>query len=301
MRRFLRAACSSIIGAIRSNTMQVPKSGDISVNGVRLRYYDWGGAGDPIVVLHATGFHGRVYRPIVEALKGIGHVWSYDQRGHGDSAAPEDPSRYNWAITMEDLGGFIGAMGWRGVRAFGHSAGATAIGSLACEKPDLISRAVLCEPVVFESPSAPELGWRNPFIERTLKRRRVFDSVEAMFANFENKPPYDTWDRGMLRDYCEFGTRVTADGRRELKCRPEIEARLYETSRDFDGLGRIIRAATPMLIMFGSRSDSLGITLSGRIARERKSGRVVDIPDAGHFLPMEKPEMVSRMAVEFLT
>ncbi len=280
--------------------MQAPASGDLSVNGIRIRYYDWGGVGDPIVVLHATGFHGRVYRPIVEALRTIGHVWSYDQRGHGDSAAPEGLGHYNWTFTMEDLGGFITAMGWKGVRAFGHSAGATAIGSLARERPDLISRAVLTEPVVFESPTAPELGWRDPFIERTLKRRRTFESVDAMFANFENKPPYATWNRAMLRDYCEFGTRVTPEGKRELKCKPEIEARFYETSRDFDGLGRIIKADAPMLIMFGTREDSLGTTLSPRIARERKAGRVTDVPDAGHFLPMEKPELVSNEAIEFL-
>jgi lipase len=281
--------------------MQEPTSGDLSINGIRIRYYDWGGAGDPIVVLHATGFHGRVYTPIVAALTKIGHVWSYDQRGHGDSAAPEGLENYNWTFTMEDLGGFIAAMGWSGVRAFGHSAGATAIGSLAGERPDLISRAVLTEPVVFESPTAPELGWRNPFIERTLKRRRLFDSVDAMFANFENKPPYNTWNREMLRDYCEYGTRVTAEGKRELKCKPEIEARFYETSRDFDGLTRIIEAEPPLLIMFGTRGDSLGATLSPRIARERRSGRVMDIPDTGHFLPMENPELTAKLAVEFLS
>jgi len=278
----------------------MPVSGDLMINGLRIRYYDWGGNGNPIVVMHATGFHGRVYRPIVESLVSIGHVWSYDQRGHGDSEVPHELESYNWTFTMDELAGFIGTMGWKGVRAFGHSAGATAIGSLAFERPELISRAVLAEPVVFESPDAPELGWRNPFVERTLRRRRFFDSVDAMFANFENKPPYDTWNREMLRDYCEFGTRENDEGKRELKCPPKVEARLYETARDFDGLSRIIKAETPMLIIFGGRSDSLGLTLSPRIAHERKSGRVIDIPDAGHFLPMEKPEVVAQLAVEFL-
>jgi len=278
----------------------VPDSGDVSVNGLRIRYYDWGGTGDPIVVSHATGFHGRVYRPIVESLTKIGHLWSYDQRGHGDSDAPAELENYNWTFTMDDLGGFIEAMGWDGVRAFGHSAGATAIGSLACERPELISRAVLAEPVIFEPPDAPELGWQNPFVERTLRRRPRFDSVEAMFASFSGKPPYDTWDPGMLRDYCEFGTRGTRDGKRELKCPPKVEARLYETARDFDGLGRILAATVPLLIMFGARSDSLGAVLSPRVARERKTGRVMDIPDTGHFLPMEKPALVSRLAVDFL-
>lgn len=276
-----------------------PKDGYIEANGIRLHYQDWGGNGSPIVILHATGFLGRIYAPIAEALTAIGRVYTYDQRGHGDSGrAPDD--RYDWMRTMEDLAGFITAMGLERVRGLGHSAGATAVGSLACERPELISRAVLAEPVVFESPTAPELGWRNPFIERTLKRKRVFDSVDAMFQNFDRKPPYNTWRKDMLRAYCEYGTRPDAEGKRELKCAPEIEARFYETSRDFDGLGRILRAEAPLLVLFGVKSDSLGITLSDRIAERLRHGRVVNVPDTGHFMPMEKPEEVARMATEFL-
>src|SRR5260221_2207101 len=138
-----------------------PRSSFVDVNGIRLHTLDWGGDGAPIVILHATGFLGRIYRPLAERLRAIGHVYSYDQRGHGDSAnAPDE--HYDWNATMKDLEGFISAMGWQSVRAIGHSAGATAIGALAAERPDLISRAVLVEPVIFESPTAPELGWRNP-------------------------------------------------------------------------------------------------------------------------------------------
>ena len=276
-----------------------PKSGTINVNGVRLHTLDWGGDGDPIVVLHATGFLGRIYAPIALALTRIGHVYSYDQRGHGDSSLAPD-GEYSWQRTMDDLAGFITAMGFRGVRAFGHSAGATAIGSLAGERPDLIARAVLAEPVVFESPTAPELGWRDPFTTSTLKRRRVFDSVEAMFQNFHRKPPFHTWDKGMLRDYCEFGTRLNAEGKRELKCTPEIEARFYETSRDFDGLGRILRAPVPLLVLFGEKSDSLARSLSDSIASKLTKGRVVNVAETGHFMPMEKPAAIAQMAVDFL-
>src|SRR5271154_6081869 len=241
-----------------------PRSSFVDLKGLRLHTLDWGGNGEPIVILHATGFLGRIYRPLAERLRAIGHVYSYDQRGHGDSSAAAD-GVYTWDATMRDLEDVITAMGWSGVRAIGHSAGATAIGSLACERPDLIARAVLVEPVIFESPTAPELGWRNPFIAGTLKRRRVFDSVEAMFQNFDRKPPFDSWDKSILRDYCEFGTRPNAEGQRELKCKPEIEARYYETSHDFDGLGRIVRAEVPLLVLFGAKSDSLGITLSEKI------------------------------------
>ncbi len=277
-----------------------PASGFIEVNGIRLHYLDWGGDGEPIVILHATGLLGRIYRPIGERLRKIGHVLSYDQRGHGDSGhAPDDA--YDWHHTMTDLQGFIAAMGLKSVRGFGHSAGATAIGALASERPDLVTRTVLVEPVVFESPTAPELGWRDPFIERTLKRRRSFASVDAMFSNFDYKPPYNTWRKDILRDYCEFGTRRAADGTRELKCPPEVEARYYQTSSDFDGLGRILKARVPMLILFGARGDSLGASLSQKIARQLRNGRVINVPDAGHFVPMEKPEYVAEQAAEFLS
>jgi pimeloyl-ACP methyl ester carboxylesterase len=283
-----------------SSKFSEPGSSFVNVNGIRLHTLDWGGIGAPIVILHATGFLGRIYRPLAERLRGIGHVYSYDQRGHGDSSAAPGGD-YSWDWTMRDLEGFITAMGWSGARAVGHSAGATAIGSLACERPDLISRAVLVEPVIFESPTAPELGWRNPFIERTLKRRRTFDSVEAMFSSFHNKPPYNTWQQQIIRDYCQFGTRPTSDGRRKLKCAPEVEAKFYETARDFDGLGRILRCTAPLLIMFGARGDSLGVALSGKVAKQLKNGRVIDVADASHFMPMEMPDYVADQASEFLT
>lgn len=296
-----RALTDGARGRENSSPMSIaePKSGNLNVNGVRLHTLDWGGAGDPIVLLHATGFLGRIYAPIASALTRIGHLYSYDQRAHGDSS-PAPDGQYDWQRTMDDLAGFITAMGFRGVRAFGHSAGATAIGSLASERPDLIARAVLVEPVVFESPTAPELGWRNPLIEGTLKRRRVFDSVDAMFQNFARKPPFDTWDKAILRDYCEFGTRLNAEGKRELKCKPEIEARFYETSRDFDGLRRILGAEVPLLVLIGAKSDSLTRSLSDSIAARLRKGRVVNVADTGHFMPMEKPTEIAQMAIDFL-
>src|SRR5216684_5192603 len=107
----------------QSVSQQEPRGGDVSVNGLKLHYLDWGGDGRPIVILHATGFLGRIYRPIAEALTSIGHIYSYDQRGHGDSEHPKGDV-FEWEATVTDLEGFIIATGLRDVRGFGHSAGA---------------------------------------------------------------------------------------------------------------------------------------------------------------------------------
>ena len=273
-----------------------PRNFFLDANGIRLSCQDWGGEGPPIVILHATGFLGRVYRPIALALRSTGHVYSYDQRGHGDSSRPADGD-YSWASTTADLKAFIVAMKLEGARGLGHSAGATAIGSLAGAEPALISRAVLVEPVVFDD-EVPESA-QDSLYERTRKRKRWFESAEAMFRNLERKPPFNTWRSDMLRDYCDFGTRLAPQGGVELKCPPEVEAEFYSRAREFPGLALMLKSRSPSLVMLGEKSDATGIKIADKIAAQLMNGAVVTIPDASHFLPMEQPEMVARTAAEF--
>jgi lipase len=273
-----------------------PADGDAQVNGLRLHYLDWGGEGTPIVIVHATGFLGRVYRPIALALRSTGHVFSYDQRGHGDSECPP-LEEINWYKTADDLEGFLLAMGFRQARAFGHSAGGTAIAAVAAKRPDLIAAAMIVEPVIVDQTDANQRP--GDLYERTLKRKPRFDSLAAMIANFAGKPPYLSWDPAVLRDYCDYGTRADAEQRRILKCAPAIEARYYQTARDFDGLSRMLATTVPLLVVFGERTESPGIEFGERIARNAPNCRIAVVPGAGHLVPMEQPEHIARMALQF--
>ena len=269
---------------------------DLNVNGVRLRCHDWGGGGDPILLAHGTGMHASLLGPIAIALRSIGHVYSYDRRGHGDSS--HDPEAvYDWEVEVEDLAAVIAQLGLREVRALGHSAGGTLIGALAAREPQLFGRAMLVEPVLIEAGQSPG---SNDMLERTLHRRRVFESAAAMFANFENKPPFDTWRRDLLREYCANGASANAQGQWELKCPPEIEARFYATALAFDGLDRLLKCEVPLMVLFGTRGEeSTGARFADRLRAELKDARILTFDDAGHFLPLEKPETVARLALEF--
>ena len=153
--------------------------------------------------------------------------------------------------------------------------------------------------VVFDD-EVPESEQKSLY-ERTLKRKRWFESTEAMFRNLENKPPFATWRRDMLRDYCEYGTRPPAGGGVELKCPPEIEAEFYARSREYAGLPLILKSRSPLLVIFGEKSDSPGNAIPDKIAAQQENGRVVTVAGASHFLPMEQPEEVIRMATEFFS
>ncbi|MGH7879216.1 MAG: alpha/beta fold hydrolase, partial [Candidatus Binataceae bacterium] len=259
---------------------------------------DWGGDGSPILILHATGFLGRVYRPIAEALRSLGRVYSYDQLGHGGSDTPR-LDEISWYRTADDLEGVLETMGLRGVRAFGHSAGATAIAAIADRRPDLIARAMLVEPVIVDQ--ADPLERPSELYQRTLKRKPAFDSLAEMYANFASKPGYSSWRPDILRDYCEHGTRPDGGERRVLRCTPEIEAQLYQTARDFDGLHHLLACTIPMLVVFGEKSDSPGLGFAERITRDAPRRRVVVVPGGGHLLPMEQPDEIARLAVDFFS
>ena len=48
-----------------------------------------------------------------------------------------------------------------------------------------------------------------------------------MFESFKDRQPFVTWDRQVLRDYCEYGL-LRANSGYELACPPAIEAEIYE-------------------------------------------------------------------------
>ncbi len=65
-----------------------PRSQFILVDGVKLHVADWGGSGPDLLLLHANGFLGWVYRRMITKLVGQYHVRTMDLRGQGDSEKP---------------------------------------------------------------------------------------------------------------------------------------------------------------------------------------------------------------------
>jgi len=53
---------------------------------------------------HATGFHARLYRPLLDELAGDCNVLAWDMRGHGASAEAADIATFRgWETYYQDL------------------------------------------------------------------------------------------------------------------------------------------------------------------------------------------------------
>lgn len=278
------------------------KPGVYESAGASIHYLDWGGDGQPLILIHATGFLAALWQPIAEQLSSSFRVIAMDQRGHGNS---DKPSRgYTFELFADDLQRLIEELQLERPLAAGHSSGGTTVVAHALYYPGVVQRSVLIEPIL------PRPDWyaddtpnRNPnsLAEGARKRRSVWPSREEMHDSYRTRPMFEHWREDIVRTYVEAGVADRDDGQVELKCPPEIEAQVFEAVTKFDAWPRLSEFTMPTLALWGADSHLLARGLSDKVDEALPNVRTVLVNDAGHFLPQERPDEVARLMREFLS
>jgi pimeloyl-ACP methyl ester carboxylesterase len=268
-------------------------------DGVRIRIHHLGGTGPPMVCVHATGFHGRVWEPFVPRLREHYTILSLDQRGHGESAKPANG--YEWVHFGGDVLAVLDEMGLEEPVGIGHSAGAAALVFAETERPGSFSKLVLMDPVT----PVPQIGQvmgvsDNPMSEQAKRRRAVWDTHEQMIERLrKGGSPLADWREEFLRAYVTYGLEPGEDGKLHLRCPPEIEAQIYVMGGRHDGWDRLAEIACPTLFLAGAESYMWAEELRVEAAQKLQKGRVETSP-GGHFFPMEQPEAALDRVLTFL-
>jgi non-heme chloroperoxidase len=87
---------------------------------IRLHYLDFGGTGEPVLLLPGAGNTAWIYSDFAPRLARDHHVLALTRRGHGESDMPE--TGYDQATLVDDIRLFLDAGGLRRVHLIGHSA-----------------------------------------------------------------------------------------------------------------------------------------------------------------------------------
>jgi len=282
------------------------RDGTIQSGDVTLHYLDWGQpaggqAAPPLILIHATGFLAALWRPIAERLAGRFRVIAVDQRGHGDSDKPSDG--YSFELFADDLQRLIEDLELDRPLAAGHSSGGTTIVVHAARYPRVIRRAVLIEPILprpewFTAPPGGRTA--NSLADAARKRRAVWPSTDKLFRTYRSREAFQTWREDVLRLYVQEGTFQRDDGRVELKCPPEIEARFFEAVMKMDFWPLLPKVQCPALILWGPDGNLHGRLAEG-VQEALPQARTVLVPGTTHFLPQERPDEVARLMEEFLS
>ena len=193
--------------------------------------FDLGGSGPPLLMVHATGFHGHIWAPVADHLQSDFHCWALDLRGHGDSGAPADLD-FSWGGFAQDIQSVVGALGLEHARAVGHSLAAATLLMVEQLVPGTFGSIFAYEPAICVPAAESGDDGSAEAIDLALRRRTSFPSRRDALDNFAGKPPMDSFAHEALAAYVEHGFAEDGDGR----CPSQVPSRVRGR-----GLRRVLR------------------------------------------------------------
>jgi pimeloyl-ACP methyl ester carboxylesterase len=247
---------------------------------------------------HATGFHGRLYRPLLDELAGDCNVLAWDMRGHGASAGAADIATFRgWETYYQDLTAWLESLD-EPVWLAGHSIGATTSIMAAARRPDKVLGLILAEPVIMDRWQGSQL-WLAKLLRQShrfslaagaARRRRVFGSHTAALENFRGRGGFRTWPEPWLEAYVRYGLVESGDQVR-LACTPEWESATFAHTEHNPWPG-IRRLQCPMIALASEKASTFSPGARRLLRARLPSAEVNVVPGTTHFLPMERPETV---------
>ena len=283
--------------------MNEPREHRARLHDIDLVWFEWGRpSGQPVVLAHATGFHGRCWDAVARALGRAYRVIAPDQRGHGrsDKAGP-----YGWQVFGDDLAALIDRLDLSGIVGVGHSMGGHAMVQAASRRVERFERLVLVDPVIF----APEVyaAWlrERPYpsadAHPVARRKADFATWEELHDRLRDRPPFSLWRADVLRDYCRHGVIAKPGGGYTLACPPAVESQIYMESGGTDIYADIRALPQEVLVIRATPRDAAPAQMDfsrsptwHRLAATFPHGRDLHRPDLSHFIPMQEPDLVAR-------
>jgi pimeloyl-ACP methyl ester carboxylesterase len=120
--------------------IDIPPDQFVMLAGVRFHYLDWGGDGEPLLLLAGLGCTAHVFAELAPHLSDRFRVLALTRRGHGLT----DQVQAGHALTdaAEDARRLLDALGIERAHVAGHSMGGGEVSALAARHPGRVARIV---------------------------------------------------------------------------------------------------------------------------------------------------------------
>ena len=249
--------------------------------------YDVAGEGPLVVAVPGMGDVRSAYRAVVPELVGAGYrVATMDLRGHGESDTTFEA--YDGAAAGTDIVALIEELGGGPAVVIGNSMTAGSAVWAAAERPELVAGLVLTGPFV-----------RNPSGGRLA-------AMAFRLALLRPWGPWawDTWYTKLFTGRKPDDLDAHRSEIRQSLARPGAWSAFVQTTRTNHAYAeaRLDDVSAPVLVVMGASDPDFGDPADeARFIGERLDGRVLMVPDAGHYPHAEYPEIVVPEMQQFLS
>ena len=272
-----------------------PISKYINVNGIRLRYLDWGTRGlPPLICLHDRTGQAHAWDEFASAMRCYFHIYAVDLRGHGESGYAMDG--YGQDKFVEDLATFGDVLELGRCTLAGQSMGGWHSMLYTAAYPGRVERLVIVD--VGSEPSHESFAplWIRP--ETPMHFVTLQDAVDWM----RDRDPWASNNR--LAKEAHDRMKQSTGGWWTWKADPELFlAHLWDVSdpvqinRGWEALNSI---TCPILEVRGAESTVVSDDVLHRMKDAPTDLKSVDVMNAGHLVTVDQPKEFIAVTREFL-
>ena len=269
--------------------------------------------GEPIIFLHGFPESHRTWRHQLHNLSRDHRVIAPDQRGFAGSDKPEGVEEYETRKPVADLLALADAFGIGRFTLVGHDWGGAAAWLAAIRHSDRIKRLVIVNaphPIIFQKSVIEDeaqreasqyiSAFRSPGIEIAIRAMGLETFFEKTFephvdlrriSEAERDSYVEDWGKpgaltAMLNWYRASNIHV-----------PEPGEKAHKPLSTYAPLPKL---KMPVLVVWGLKDKALLPIQLGGLGDWVEDLRIVVEPDAGHFIPWEKPEAVTSAIRDFI-
>tara|TARA_B100000686_G_scaffold76389_1_gene82331 strand:- start:579 stop:1442 length:864 start_codon:yes stop_codon:yes gene_type:complete len=287
---------------MEATTMNISNASEhfIEVNGVNLRYFSWGSESNPkMICLHGHTGQAHIWDKFAQEMSENYHVLAFDQRGHGGSSYAADG--YDRDKFVNDLDAIIETLKIDRVTLVGLSMGGWHSILYTSEfHPEKVEKIV----IVDIGPESSE-EFKKSFEDNGVRvePKIKFESFEEAFNEARSNNPWVS-NENLTQD---LNNRLNQnkDGTWQWKADPNLIIPPLKDGTDenlirryWEGLAKI---NCPILEIQGSESTLLSSELKEKMIAVAKNLSWVEIPNAGHVVTVDQPDLFIEATREFLS
>ncbi len=246
------------------------------------------------VLAHGWTNDSRVWAPVAHRLVREGQrVVVYDHRGHGSSTMGS--AGHTLEALAEDMWRVLDELDLKDAVVVGHSMGGMTAQALATAHPERLRSRIRA--LVLVATACDQIS-RGRAVEKLAERLapRIISSPQLeLLMRTKGLSPFlvrrtigSHASRAHLDSICEMFV-ATA---------PEVRAGFLTAMSTMDLTKGLPKLEVPVTVIAGQRDHLLPRARSRRIASLVPGSRYVEIPNAGHMLPIEVPDRITSLLLE---
>jgi 3-oxoadipate enol-lactonase len=263
----------------------------ISANGIKL-YYETHGEGQPLVLISGLGYTLWQWHCMVPLLADHFQVITFDNRGVGQSDKPVGP--YSAQLLAADTAGLLDALGIEKAIVMGHSMGGFIAQAMALVFSHKVEKLIL---------SSTNFGGPR-HVPATPEAMKILTdvSVDAL-TRFKNglsvstAPGWTEKHPEMVEEWTKWRIANPIDPA-AYQAQLAVGLSLYPEAAAFED--RLSNVKVPTLILAGGYDQVVPPENASLLAKKIPDSKVVMLPEAGHFFPIETPEAASQAVIHFI-